>query len=126
MSEVVSPDGRLALGVRTTDGATLILPTDGSEAPRVVAAVDAKRERPIRWTEDGRGLFVREVDAFPFEIFRIDLASGEKTSWMRIAPADLAGAWLTPLVRLSADGTVCAYSMQRRLSELYLLDGLRR
>ena len=136
MSKAVSPDGRLALGAaqrrrqegdaRFPDGATVILPTDGSGSPRVVSGVDAKREAAVRWTEDGRGIFVFERGVLPFEIFKVDLATGARTPWMRIAPADLAGVSVTPLVRLSADGAVCVYSMQRLLSELYLLDGLRR
>jgi Tol biopolymer transport system component len=136
MSKAISPDGRLALGAAQgprregdalfPDRATVILLTDGSGPPRVAPGVDAKREAAIRWTEDGRGIFVFERAAIPFDIFKVDLATGARTPWMRIAPADLAGASVTPLVRLSADGTVCAYSLQRLLSELYLLDGLVR
>jgi eukaryotic-like serine/threonine-protein kinase len=124
MSKAVSPDGRFALCVRVNDGSTWIYPT-GEGAPRRVDAIDPLRERPLRWTEDGRGVYFRQWRILPFQIFRLDLETGQRTPWRRIAPSDLAGTEDSPLVKLSADGKVCAYSMSRKLSTLYVLDGLK-
>ncbi|HEY1435644.1 MAG TPA: hypothetical protein VGG65_09730, partial [Thermoanaerobaculia bacterium] len=124
MTRAVSPDGRSALAVGAEDGATWIWPVHGGQARRV-DAIDPKRERPVRWTADGQGLYVREWHVLPFEISRLDLSTGRKTPWKRIAPSDPAGTADTPLVRLSADGDACLYSMDRKLFELYVVDGLR-
>ena len=79
----------------------------------------------MRWTEDGRGIYIREWKVLPFQIFRLDLASGARVPWKRVVPSDPAGARDTPLVRLSADGGTCAYTLYRKLSALYVVDGLR-
>ena len=124
VSRAVSPDNRLALATRQDDNSTWILPIDGGE-PRRVEQIDPRRERPMRWTEDGRGLYIREWKVLPFQIFRLDLASGTRTPWKRITASDPAGAEDTPRVRLSADGKTCAYTLFRKLSALYVVDGLR-
>jgi hypothetical protein len=86
MTRAVSPDGRFALAVGADDGITWIWPLDGG-APRRFDAVDPKRERPVRWTADGHGIYVREWKVLPFQIF--------------------------------------LYSLTRKLSDLYVVDGLR-
>ena len=123
MSRAVSPDGRFALAI-AADGATWIFTVDGGESRRV-DAIDPKGERPLRWTADGRGLYVRQWEVLPFEIVLLDLATGKRTPWRSIAPPDPAGAEPPPLVRLSADGRTCVYSPLRKLSTLYVLEGLR-
>jgi hypothetical protein len=124
MTRNISPDSRFVLGVSSDDGSTWVFSLEGGE-PRRVEAIDGERERPLRWTEDGRGIYVREWKVMPFQIFRLDLASGARVPWTRIAPSDAAGAQDSPLVQLSADGGTCAYSLFRKLSTLYVVDGLR-
>ena len=124
MTRSVSPDGRFAVAIRDDDGSTWIIPIGEGESRRV-EAIEAGRERPIRWTEDGRGIYVRTWKGLPFQIFRVDLASGARVPWKRIAPSDLAGAEDTPMVRLSANGEICLYTFSRKLSTLYVVDGLR-
>jgi Tol biopolymer transport system component len=124
MTRNVSPDGRSFLAVSSDDGSTWIFSLDGGQ-PRRVGAVDPARERPMRWTEDGRSIYIREWKVMPFQIFRLDLASGARIPWKRIVPSDPAGARDTPLARLSADGGTCAFTLYRKLSTLYVVDGLR-
>lgn len=54
-------------------------------------------------------------------IVRIDIASGERTVWQDIFPADLAGIVDIFPVRLTPDGAHYAYSYRRCLSDLYLV-----
>jgi Tol biopolymer transport system component len=124
MTRNVSPDGRSFLAVSSDDGSTWIFSLDGGQ-PRRVGAVDPARERPMRWTEDGRSIYIREWKVMPFQIFRLDLASGARIPWKRIVPSDPAGARDTPLARLSAYGGTCAFTLYRKLSTLYVVDGLR-
>ncbi len=120
----VSPDGRFMFATRQQDESTWIFPIAGGEGRRV-EGISPNRERAIRWTADGRGLYVRNWKGLPLQISRLDLASGARTPWKRIEPADLAGAEDTPLVRLSGDGEICLYTLSRKLSTLYVVDGLR-
>jgi hypothetical protein len=124
MTRAVSPDGRFTLAIRAADGTGWIFPIGGGE-PRRLDAIDPKRERPLRWTEDGRGVYVRQFEVLPFEIFRLDLATGRREPWKRITASDPAGAEDAPPLHLSADGRTCLYSLSRKLSTLYVLDGLK-
>jgi hypothetical protein len=68
---------------------------------------------------------VRQVEVLPYEIFRLDLATGRREPWRRIAAADPAGAIADPPLHMSADGRTCVYSLGRKLSTLYDLEGLK-
>jgi serine/threonine protein kinase len=116
----ISPDGR-SLFSDSPDRGTMIFPVEGGE-PRPVPGI-ARPETPIRWSADGRHLFVRN-DAIPMRISLLDLQSGQKTPWKAIAPPDLAGAAPPVAIWLSADGKSYAYSLRRTLSDLYLVEGL--
>jgi eukaryotic-like serine/threonine-protein kinase len=117
----ISPDGRY-LFADSPDRGTMIFPVEGGE-PRAVPGI-TRPETPIRWSADGRHLFVRN-GAIPMRISLLDLQTGQKTPWKDIAPPDLAGAAPPVAVWLSADGKSYAYSLQRTLSDLYLVEGLR-
>ena len=124
MTRTVSPDGRSTFAVSQKDGSTWIFPIDGGQARRL-DTMDAIRDRPVRWTADGRGLYIRNWKTLPFQLSRLDLESGARAAWKQVAPSDPAGAEDTPMMRLSADGQTCVYSLARKLSTLYVVDGLR-
>jgi eukaryotic-like serine/threonine-protein kinase len=118
----ISPDGRY-LFASSPDLGTMIFPVAGGAA-RAVPGIAPPRTAAIRWSADGRHLFVRNAE-IPIRISLLDLETGRKTPWKDIAPADLAGAAPPFAVWLSADGKSYAYNLQRNLSELYLAEGLR-
>ena len=61
-------------------------------------------------------------------IDRVEIPSGKRTPWKQLAPLDLAGVD-TPgrggFFAVTPDGRTYAYSYERSLSTLYLVDGLR-
>jgi serine/threonine protein kinase len=124
MTRAVSPDGKSVLAVAQADGATWILPIEGGQ-PRRIDAIDPARERPIRWTEDGLAVYAREWNVLPYQIIRVELATGKREPWKRITSSDPAGAEASPPLRLSANGKVCLYSVYRKLSTLYVIEGLK-
>jgi hypothetical protein len=79
-------------------------------------------EKPLRWSADGRLLYVGNES----KVFRVDPVSGKRELWKSFAPPDPAGvrsdSWF---VVLSADSQSYFYSFQTHLSELYLVTGLR-
>jgi hypothetical protein len=98
----------------------IVVSTRGGES-RPIPEVQAG-ERPLRWSADGRTLYVGQGP----KVFRVDPISGRRELWKQFAPPDPAGvrpdSWF---VVLSADGRSYFYSFQTHLSELYLVDGLR-
>jgi hypothetical protein len=64
----------------------------------------------------------------PLRVDRIKVPSGERTIWKQLAPPDLAGV-VSPgkggYFAITADGRSYAYSYERALSTLYLVDGLQ-
>jgi hypothetical protein len=54
----------------------------------------------------------------------MDVATGKRTQWKTLAPADLAGVHGINLVRMTRDTRVCLYSYLRTFSDLYLVQGL--
>jgi dipeptidyl aminopeptidase/acylaminoacyl peptidase len=116
----LSPDGRFVLGVMRGAKASLY-PLAGGE-PRPVAGLEPG-DWPIQWSEDGRFLYVHKRSEIPNKVWRLDLASGQKQSWLEIRPGEPVTG--LPILLLSRDGKAYVYGAQRVLSELYLVDGLR-
>jgi hypothetical protein len=55
----------------------------------------------------------------------MDLASGKRTLWKTMEPADAAGIDTIGRVLVSADGKSYVYGYNRTLSDLYLVLGLK-
>jgi hypothetical protein len=58
-------------------------------------------------------------------IYRIVIETGDRRTLREISAADPAGVWRIHPIRITADGRSCAYSYARRLSDLYVFEGLR-
>ena len=121
----ISPDGTwIAVGeVPAAEAGTgvWLYPMAGGARRRLPGVT--KPAFPIRWSTDGRALFVAEGPE-PVTIVRIDLASGQRSVVRELVPADPL-ARVTPYVVITPDGNSYAYAYRRRLSELYLVEGLR-
>jgi len=118
----VSPDGELVATLGLDQQAALYPVKGGS--PRAVRSLEAG-EQPIRWSTDGRSLYAYRRGDLPARIYRVELASGRRTLWKEVMPADPAGIYDIDPVLVSPDGAAYAYTYARVLSELYLVDGLR-
>jgi eukaryotic-like serine/threonine-protein kinase len=117
-----APDGHHVLST-DADGRVLLYSFEG-EAPRVVPGIEPG-EVPLRWSGDGRYLFVRRRDDPPLRIDRLEVASGRREGWLSFVPADPAGVLAISSVLLTPDGRSYVYTYHRLLSELFLVDGLR-
>ncbi|MFN7964064.1 MAG: protein kinase [Acidobacteriota bacterium] len=121
----ISPDGRFVFELRDTDRARVDEVTsieDGSSRP--IPGKEA-RDIPIRWTADGRGIYVFKREGLPVRVFRLDLETGTKLLVKEFMPADPGGITGMSSVTMTADATVFAFNYRRRLSELFLVDGLK-
>jgi hypothetical protein len=129
----VTPEGVEALWSPLVDGALLGRRPDGMLAwfpvgggePRPTAARLPPGSFVFQTTSDGRSAFV-SVGGIPFRIDRIDLVTGRRELWKRLAPPDLAGVvFMFNWVPMTPDAEAYAYSYLRVLQDLYLVEGLR-
>ena len=119
---VVAPDGRWMAASRS--GAPLALyPVDGGP-PRPLPRSSAEDE-PLRWSGDGRFLFVRRGGGVPARIERVEIATGARQPWKELQPADPAGLHGINSVRITPDGKSYAYTFASSMSALYLAEGLK-
>ena len=121
-----TPDGSFVPAGSNYDEAPYVLyPVGGGEA-RPIPGLE-KGDQPIRFSADGRRLFVRSgfaADNTKARISMLDLATGRKQPWKVIGPADPAGVDEVSLFYPSADGRAYVYTYDRLLSNLYLVDHL--
>jgi tRNA A-37 threonylcarbamoyl transferase component Bud32/dipeptidyl aminopeptidase/acylaminoacyl peptidase len=118
-SVAVSPDGREIVAQRK------LYPIAGGD-PRPITGLDPL-DSIVRWTTDGRGLYVRRtLDTRAVEVARFDLATGKRTPIRQITPLPEAagmGGIGQLLITPEASGYVYGYGIT--MSDLYLVKGLR-
>jgi Tol biopolymer transport system component len=118
---VVSRDGQF-VAARGPDGKVYLFPVNGGE-PKLVPDLQPF-EMVSGWTADGHSVYVMSRGQIPAEIYLVDLATGRRTLWKSVEPADSAGIDTIGRVTVSADGKAYVYSYVRTLSDLYLVQGL--
>jgi eukaryotic-like serine/threonine-protein kinase len=121
----ISPDGSRFL-VTGNAKDWFIIPIHGGAPPQAIRGLK-KGERIIGWTGDGRGLLVRsDLAALPVEIARLDLGTGARTPVRSFMPPDPAGHLQIRSVFMTPDARTVAYTYDRKLSELFQVDGLEK
>jgi Tol biopolymer transport system component/predicted Ser/Thr protein kinase len=119
---VLSPQGDFVANTGP-DRKIYVYPIAGGE-PRPVPGVEPS-EIPTGWSADGREVFVILRGDIPARVFRVDIATGKRTLWKSLEPADSAGIDTVGRVSLSLDTKSYVYSYVRTLSDLYLVEGLK-
>ena len=120
-SHPVSPDGR-TLVVQDKDRKIVLVPAEGGPARPLPGSIDG--DGVVRWSSDGASVFVGHGDV-PTDVFRLDMATGKRTLWKTLAPADLAGVYDIGPIEMTSDGKAYAYGYGRLLSDLYIAEGLK-
>ncbi|HTY43311.1 MAG TPA: protein kinase [Thermoanaerobaculia bacterium] len=118
----VTADSRRLLMIRN-DGSWALYPVDGG-APTAFPWI-LSGEEPLRFSGDGRWLFVSRNQQIPLSIVRIDVATGARTPWKDLQPVDKAGLSYVRSAVLSADASAYAYQYRRWLSNLFVATGLK-
>jgi hypothetical protein len=118
----LSPDGSRFLAGDGRDW--FVLSMEGG-APRRIEGL-LPRERVLGWAAGGEAVFVRpELSVLPVAITRLDLASGRRTPVLAFTPPDPAGHLQTRGVFMTPDARAFAFTCEKKLSELYLVEGLK-
>jgi Tol biopolymer transport system component len=118
----LAPDGQVVAGVGP-DGKGYLYPTAGGE-PFPIPGFQPG-DVPLNWTTDGKGLFLTRPGERPAKIVRLDVSTGERSPWKELMPLDNAGVQNIGPIRITPDGKTYVYGFQRRLSDLYLVEGLK-
>jgi len=118
----VSPDGTV-VAARGADQKVYMYPIAGGE-PKLVPG-QQPGETSSGWTADGRSMFLVTRGKIPSLVSRVDLATGQRTVWKTVEPADAAGIDTIGRVMIAADARSYVYGYNRTLSDLYLVQGLK-
>jgi hypothetical protein len=109
----VSPDGRFAAAIGPGD-TWAIYPIAATPAPGQPIKGLRADEAPIRWTADGKALFVAAEDG---TVSRLELESGRREVFHRFRR--------DAEVFLTADGKAYVYGYGADLSHLFVIENLR-
>jgi len=124
IARLVAPDGKFLLTETAGQGFGLT-PLDGG-GPSVPIQGLELTDNPLRWTADGRSLFLSSSkDAFPARVYRLDLATGRREVWKEFMPSDPTGITNIGPSAISADGKTILFGYSHTLSDLYVAEGLR-
>jgi Tol biopolymer transport system component len=117
----VSPDQKYVTAV--AGGKLTLFPIAGGE-PKPITGFEPG-ESVLRWSADGRHLFLSKVEEPSFaKISRLDVSTGRKEIWKELRTPDPVGVNIRDVV-MTPDGESFAYSFQRDITTLFLIGGLR-
>jgi hypothetical protein len=117
----ISSDGSTLAAISREGGMTL-WPLDGS-APRPVPG-SLPGDRPVAWSPDSRWLWLFRRNEIPARIERLEIATGRREPWKTLVPSE-PGVYSIMNFVITPTGSAYCYSYRRRLSDLYLVEGLR-
>jgi len=115
----VAPDGHWFV---LADPHQVSLAPIGSGATRNLIKLQ-NGEAVVRWSGDGRYLFLRQPEGETIKISRLEIATGRKEPWQTLKGPE-PGAEFIGALALSPDGKACAFTFQHDLANLYLVTGL--
>jgi serine/threonine protein kinase len=118
----VSPDGREVAAVGP-DGKGILLPIGGG-SPRALPGI-SEGEFPLRFSPDGKFLYLWKRGDVPARVTRLDLQSGRREVWKDLIPADPSGVERISNVLVTPDAKGYAYCYTRLLSDLFVVEGLK-
>ena len=118
----MSPDGKHVAAISTDHKAAS--PRWTGET-RGSSRVSRRREFPLRFSSDGRSLFLWKRGEVPARVTRLDLESGKREVWKDLLPADPAGVERISNVLVASDAKSYAYCYARLLSDLFVVEGLK-
>ncbi len=118
----LSPDGRHFLA-RGHEGPAL-WDLEAPERPPTAVKGLQDGQWVLQWTPDLKRILVYRPGRLPIAINVLDPATGLQTPWRTVAPAGYLDARLDN-ARLTPDGTTLVTNYRRRLSTLFVMEGVK-
>lgn len=116
---VLDSSGTRLLAEVSGGGYGIYSPDHPERPPEPVPGI-LKTEHPIRWTPDGKGIFVSLWKSAPVRIERIDVATG-KREVVTTLTTPWGGAARIRRIKMSGDGKTLAYTALRIKSRLFTM-----
>ena len=118
----ISPDGKFLL-MTNADGAAFYFEI-ATQTARPIPQLEPE-EVPFQWTKDGSSVLVIHERIVPAKVFKVNITTGTRQLFREIHPPDLTGVNSIASILFTPDETMFAYSYQRQLTTLYLVQNLR-
>jgi len=118
---LVSPDGAFIVA---NNGSTAAVYPIGGGAPRVIPGLQPGFI-PVQWSEDDSAVYGYRPGQIPTEVYKVNLATGEKSVIQDLQPEASVGVVSIAPVVVTRDGSRFAYSYYQVSSVLYVISGLR-
>jgi eukaryotic-like serine/threonine-protein kinase len=120
---LLSPDGRFFVA-RAPDQKPALYPVEGGP-PRQIEG-SAPNDIPLRWSADGKSLFVRPRGrSLTARVYRVEVASGRRDLWKEFVPHDPTGLTDSYASAITPEGKTLVFTYNRILSDLYVVEGLK-
>jgi len=118
----VSPDGLSVLS-QAADGTFAVYSLDAS-APRPIASL-AANDVVVRWSPDGKAVWITHANEIPFRVEQVDLTSGRRTPMLSGMRVGRAGLLDIESLTLADDGQSYAYIGSEYVSHVFEVRGMR-
>ncbi len=118
-----SPDGSRFVARCPEAKSHCVYPTAGGE-PRPLANADPEWG-PVAWDREGRVFFRDRRKRIPEVLWRVDVETGQRERVAEIGPRDRSGVLGLSRLAVAQSGEAWAYSLMRRLSDLYVVTDLQ-
>jgi len=118
----ISPDGKSLLMLNQEDAAFVY--EINTQTVKPIPQLQ-EREIPFQWTRDCSSVLVINRFVVPTKVFKVNISTGARQLFREIHPPDLTGVTAMTSILFSPDERMFAYSYQRQLSTLYLVQNLR-
>jgi eukaryotic-like serine/threonine-protein kinase len=126
----ISPNGRRTLLTNMNrasldERAFIFLVFDGEGAQPTPTKGNLRTEVAARWADDNREVYLYDRNAIPAKVVRWDPLTGARRPFLEIMPSDPSGVWGISNLTITPSGHAYAYSVARKFSDLYLIEGLK-
>jgi dipeptidyl aminopeptidase/acylaminoacyl peptidase len=119
----IAPDGSAVAAIGDEQDGISIWPVDGGPSRTVPGS--QKWDRPVSWSADGKALWIFRRGEVPAQVIKLEIATGRREPWKKLAPSDLAGVYSITEFAITPAGHAYFYSYRRLLSQLYLVRGIK-
>jgi sugar lactone lactonase YvrE len=129
--EVLAPDGKRFLFQPAdsavsaeSEGESLAIFVEGEGKGTAVKGT-LRGEAVAGWAEDSRDAYVWDRNILPAQVVRWNTATGARRPLFQIHPPDPSGVMGVQILKITPSGHAYAYGVVRKLSDLYLIEGLK-
>jgi hypothetical protein len=128
--KVFSPDGRRILltdmGRSLADEQVFVFQVfNGESVEPTPTKGNLRTEVAAGWADNNREVYLYDRNAIPARVVRWDPLTGARHPFLEIMPSDPSGVWGISNLTITPSGNAYAYSVARKFSDLYLIEGLR-